>query len=138
MTENDAIPADTPDANPPDAGTRDARPETRDASPHVVSAKVLVSVFAALLVLTVLTVAARQIDLGEFNIVLALAIAVLKAGLVALFFMHLFYDHLFNGVILIVAMLFVMLFISLALMDTTQYQPELRAYTQESQAPPGP
>jgi cytochrome c oxidase subunit IV len=104
---------------------------------HAVPAKVLLGVFGALLVLTFLTVAARRIDLGHFNIVLALAIAVVKAGLVALFFMHLRYDNLFNGVILIVAMLFVMLFISLALMDTQEYQPTIRAYDQ-SQAPAAP
>jgi cytochrome c oxidase subunit 4 len=48
--------------------------------------------------------------------------------------MHLRYDRLFNAIILIVALLFVMLFIGLALHDTQAYQHELRAYTQ-SQAP---
>jgi cytochrome c oxidase subunit IV len=45
---------------------------------------------AALLIGTVLTVWASYIDLGHhWNIVLALAIATVKASLVALFFMHL-------------------------------------------------
>jgi cytochrome c oxidase subunit 4 len=46
-------------------------------------------VFAALLVLTGLTVAVAFIHLGPLNLVMALAIATSKALLVALFFMHL-------------------------------------------------
>jgi cytochrome c oxidase subunit 4 len=46
-------------------------------------------VFAALLVLTGLTVAVAYIHLGRLNLVIALAIATSKALLVALFFMHL-------------------------------------------------
>jgi cytochrome c oxidase subunit IV len=45
---------------------------------------------ATLIIGTVLTVLASQIDLGHhWNIVLALIIATIKASLVALFFMHL-------------------------------------------------
>ena len=39
--------------------------------------------------LTIVTTAMARVDLGYFNVVVALAIAVLKALLVALFFMHL-------------------------------------------------
>ena len=45
-------------------------------------------IFIALLVLTGLTVLASQIDVGPFNIVIALGIAIIKASLVVLFFMH--------------------------------------------------
>ena len=100
---------------------------------HAVPAKVLAAVFAALLLLTVVTIRAATIELGEWNIVLALVIAVCKASLVLLYFMHLRYDRLFYGVILIVALLFVALFISLALTDTEAYQHELRAYNQTQQ-----
>lgn len=55
---------------------------------HVTSRKVYFLVFGALLVLTVLTVLAAQVDLGAFNDVVALTIAVAKAMLVILFFMH--------------------------------------------------
>ena len=52
--------------------------------------KVYIGVFVALLVGTIITVAASRLDLGHAgNISLALFIAVLKAGLVAGFFMHL-------------------------------------------------
>jgi cytochrome c oxidase subunit 4 len=46
-------------------------------------------VFGALLALTIVTTVVARVDLGDFNVVVALAIAVLKALLVALFFMHL-------------------------------------------------
>ena len=52
--------------------------------------KVYIGVFVALLVGAVLTVAASRFDLGHAgNISLALVIAVIKAALVAGFFMHL-------------------------------------------------
>ncbi len=55
---------------------------------HVVPRSVYFGVAAALMVLLVLTYAAAQIDLGPFNIVVALAIAFVKAGLVVTFFME--------------------------------------------------
>ena len=55
---------------------------------HVVPRKIYFAVAAALMVLLVLTYAAAQIDLGPFNIVVALAIALVKAGLVVTFFME--------------------------------------------------
>ena len=47
------------------------------------------AVYAALLLLTVVTVLASFVDLGLWNVVVALLIASVKASLVALFFMHL-------------------------------------------------
>lgn len=46
-------------------------------------------IFAVLLVLTAATVTAAFIDFGAFNTVIAMAIAILKAVLVLVFFMHL-------------------------------------------------
>ena len=45
-------------------------------------------VYLALLLLLGATVGAAYIDIGPLNLVLALAIATLKAGLVLVFFMH--------------------------------------------------
>ena len=59
-----------------------------DHGVHVVPRKTYFAVAAALMVLLVLTYAAAQIDLGPFNIVVALAIAFTKAVLVVLFFME--------------------------------------------------
>ncbi|HEX4963858.1 MAG TPA: cytochrome C oxidase subunit IV family protein [Thermoanaerobaculia bacterium] len=55
---------------------------------HVTSRKVYFLVFAALMVLTVATWLVAQVDLGWANDVVALGIAVTKAMLVLLFFMH--------------------------------------------------
>jgi len=43
--------------------------------------------------LTVVTVAAAQVNLGSLNVPIALAIASVKAALVALIFMHLLWDE---------------------------------------------
>jgi cytochrome c oxidase subunit 4 len=89
---------------------------------HVVAPKVLLSVYFALVVATVLTVAVTYVDFGAMNIFIALGIAVIKAALVILYFMHLRWDNLFNGVILIAALLFVMTFIGVTMMDSGQYK----------------
>jgi cytochrome c oxidase subunit IV len=46
-------------------------------------------VFGALLVLTLITTAVAFVDLGRLNTPLALSIAILKASLVMIYFMHL-------------------------------------------------
>jgi cytochrome c oxidase subunit 4 len=56
---------------------------------HIVSPKLYLAVFAALMVGTALTVGAARVDLGALNIVVAMTIAVFKATLVVLYFMHL-------------------------------------------------
>ncbi|OIP36186.1 MAG: hypothetical protein AUK27_02230 [Deltaproteobacteria bacterium CG2_30_66_27] len=53
------------------------------------SRRTLLLVFAALLLLTVVTVLVSYVDLGLGNVAVALLIASVKASLVALFFMHL-------------------------------------------------
>jgi cytochrome c oxidase subunit IV len=56
---------------------------------HVASLKTYTLVFLSLLALTLATTVVATIDLGSFNVVMALFIAVVKMMLVALFFMHL-------------------------------------------------
>ena len=58
----------------------------------VVSPKVYAVIFALLLCFTALTVFASYLELGSFNTVIALAIAIIKATLVILFFMHVRYS----------------------------------------------
>jgi len=55
---------------------------------HVVSPRVYFAVFAALVVLTVVTWSVAKLDLGKMNAIVALTIAVIKATLVVLYFMH--------------------------------------------------
>ncbi len=58
-------------------------------TPHLVTRPTYYRMFIALLVLTGLTVGIAMIDLGPLNTIVALAIAVGKALLVILVFMHL-------------------------------------------------
>ena len=88
---------------------------------HPVPLRVSVAVFAGLLVLTAITVAAANFNLGAAGLWVALAIATLKANLVALYFMHLRWDRPFNGVLFLVALVFILLFTGIALMDTLSY-----------------
>lgn len=59
---------------------------------HIVPVKTYWGVFLSLLVLTVVTTLIAYVDLGRFNVVVALAIAIFKACLVILFFMHVKYS----------------------------------------------
>lgn len=59
---------------------------------HIVPVKVYLATFIALGILTVITVAVAYVNLGVFNVPVALAIATLKATLVVLFFMHVRYS----------------------------------------------
>ena len=90
---------------------------------HVAAAKVLLATGGSLLVLTLVTVLATKIDFGaNINLALAMVIAVTKASLVILFFMHLRYDRLFHTVVFVSAILAASLFVGFTLMDTGQYQ----------------
>lgn len=90
--------------------------------PHITPPWLLLGVYLVLVALTVLTVAVTYVELGSVNLWVALAIAVLKAGLVAFYFMHLRWDNPFNGVILVVSLFFVALFIGIAILDSKEYQ----------------
>lgn len=70
-------------------------------SEHIVSRKIYFLVFGALMVLTVLTVVAANFDFGRLNDVIAMAIAVTKATLVVLFFMHVRYSSRLTWVVVV-------------------------------------
>jgi cytochrome c oxidase subunit 4 len=55
---------------------------------EITPVKTYVTVFIVLLILTATTAAVAYIDLGPFNIYVALTIGIIKAVLVILFFMH--------------------------------------------------
>ena len=59
---------------------------------HIVPKRVYFLVFATLIVLTWVTAWVSTVDLGRWNIFVALAIAIFKASMVALFFMHVKYS----------------------------------------------
>ena len=96
-----------------------------NAIAHVMPVWMLLSVFAALLVLTAATVFFAGFELGRYEVMVAMGIATIKAGLVATFFMHLRYDNPLNAVILLFSLIFVSLFLGLTILDTQAYQGEI-------------
>ncbi len=85
---------------------------------HILPLSTYLSVGAALLVLTVITVAVSQYQLGEWNLIVAMTIATIKATLVLLFFMHLKYDNKLYAVAFLIAVTFLAVFIVLTMLDT--------------------
>ena len=84
---------------------------------HADSAKVYTLIFLALLALTGVTTAVAYVDLGPFSVVVALAIAVVKMLLVALFFMHLRHSTTLTRLVVIGGLLWLMILIGLAMAD---------------------
>ena len=86
-------------------------------SGHVAPKSMYYAVFAALMVGTALTVGVAFVDLGAFNNVLMLGIAITKALLVILFFMHVRYSTRLTKLTAIGGFLWLAILISLTLGD---------------------
>jgi len=87
-------------------------------SEHIVSVRVYIVIFSALLVGTALTVWAGLQDFpGRLNVVIALTIAVVKATLVVLYFMHVRYSARLIWVIVASALFWVGILFALTLSD---------------------
>jgi cytochrome c oxidase subunit 4 len=86
-------------------------------SAHIVPVKTYVGIFIALLVLTALTTAVAFVDLGPFNTVAALTIAVIKMLLVILFFMHVKYSSGLTRIVIVAGFFFLAILVSLTLAD---------------------
>jgi len=128
---------DTKASTEPSAVTADghAAPHEDHGLAHTMPIWMLVAVLAALMFLTVLTVSVTNYDLGaEGNLVVGMVIATIKAGLVVTFFMHLFWDKKFHLIMFLVAVLFVILFLSMSITDRGEYQRNIDLY-QSSTAP---
>lgn len=86
-------------------------------SDHVVPVRIYYAIFAALLVLTMITVWVARQDLGPFNTIVALSIAVTKALLVILFFMHVRYSARLTVLVVVSGFVWLALMIGLVMMD---------------------
>ena len=84
---------------------------------HVVPVRIYVAVFLTLLALTAVTVWAAGRDFGALNTVVALAIAVTKASLVVLFFMHVKYGTPLVKLAVLSALVFLGLLMTITLSD---------------------
>lgn len=86
-------------------------------SDHVVPVKTYLLVFAALIALTSVTTGVAFIDLGRFNTVVALVIAVSKAVLVILFFMHLRSSPHLTRIVVVAGFFWLAILLTLTLSD---------------------
>ena len=100
-----------------DAGHDDAHHDGVDHHPHVLPLKTYFAVWGALLVLTVVTVAVSYVDFGGMNLVIAIAVATIKACLVGAIFMHLRYETKFYTVVFASSLVFVSIFIGITSLD---------------------
>jgi cytochrome c oxidase subunit IV len=84
---------------------------------HLVPRRTYYQVFAILLGLTGITVAVAFLNLGPLNTIVALAIAVLKALLVVLIFMHVRYSSRLTGVVVAGGVFWLLLLMALTMSD---------------------
>jgi len=84
---------------------------------HVVSWKVYIAVFLALSALTVITVQVAGHDFGPLNLVVALGVAITKATLVVLYFMHARYSPKLTGIVIASSLAFFAILLFLLLTD---------------------
>ena len=97
-------------------------PNAHHGLAHTVPPSILLGVFSALMVLTAITVGVTYFDFGyKINLIVALAIAVVKAVLVIAYFMHLRYDSPMYTVLVGLCLTFIAVFISFTIIDTHNY-----------------
>jgi cytochrome c oxidase subunit 4 len=153
-TEND----ESRDSTPSDPGEEEAAPESEapvaahahahagdghavahghddHGLSHVLPVHMLVGVLFALLLLTIATVSVTSFDLGQQgNLIVAMLVATVKAGLVVAFFMHLAWDNKFHLILFLTSVLFVILFLSVSTADRGEYQHDIEYFTQQQEA----
>lgn len=83
----------------------------------IVSRKVYFIIFALLLLFTYITYRVSFIDLGRLNTIVALAIAVFKALLVVLYFMHVRYSSRLTWVVVMGGFFWLGILIALTMSD---------------------
>jgi cytochrome c oxidase subunit 4 len=86
-------------------------------SEHILPKRVYYTIFAILMFCTYLTVQIAFFDLGTLNVVAALTIAVFKALLVILFFMHVKYSSRLTWAVVIGSVFWLGILLALTLSD---------------------
>jgi cytochrome c oxidase subunit 4 len=84
---------------------------------HIVPRSVYIFVFTALMVLTAATVAVAYVDLGRLNVGVALAVAIVKATLVVLFFMHVKYSSRLVQLVVVASVVWLVILFGITLSD---------------------
>jgi len=84
---------------------------------HVMPVRTNIAVFVALLVLLVMTVAAARLPLAALHVPVAMTIAVVKAVLIMLFFMHLLHSHRLMMIVSVASFFWLAIMVVLTLND---------------------
>jgi cytochrome c oxidase subunit 4 len=84
---------------------------------HISPKSTYYAVFAALMVGTAITVAVAFVNLGSFNFPVAIGIAITKATLVILFFMHAKYSSKLTKLLVGTAFFFLLVLLTLTMTD---------------------
>jgi cytochrome c oxidase subunit IV len=84
---------------------------------HISPKSTYYAIFTALMVLTAVTVAVAFVNLGSFNFPVAIGIAITKATLVILFFMHAKYSSTLTKMFVGTAFFFLFILLTLSLTD---------------------
>jgi cytochrome c oxidase subunit IV len=96
----------------------DSHLPTAEHSPHhVATVGFYLLIFAALVLLTGLTVGMGYVELGRWHFLVGMFIATCKAVLVVLFFMHLIHEARLNWIVLVGALFWFLIMIGLTMAD---------------------
>ncbi|HKJ31212.1 MAG TPA: cytochrome C oxidase subunit IV family protein [Balneolales bacterium] len=87
---------------------------------HIVPIKMILTVGAILVFLTILTVFIGYLHLpNPYNVIAGIGIAVIKASLVVMFFMNLYWERRrFNIMVFLAGIVFLTVFVGITLLDT--------------------
>lgn len=109
-------------------------------SGHLVSVRLYVVIFLALLALTGLTTGVAFIDLGAYNTVVALVIAVTKMLLVILFFMHVRYSSGLTKLVVLAGFFWLAILLTFTLSDyfSREWTPQPSGWGPSISAPRNP
>lgn len=99
--------------------------EHSEHSEHIVPPTIYIAIFSALILGTGLTVWAAFQNFRQFNIVIALAIASVKATLVVLYFMHARYSPKRTQLVIVCAVFWLAIMLSLTLSDYQTRHPRM-------------
>ena len=91
---------------------------THSEEKHLTSYTTYFIVWIVLMILTIITVYVSYLDFGQLNIVIAMVIASIKAGSVALFFMHLKYEDSITWLFALFPLGLLALLMGMTILDT--------------------
>lgn len=86
-------------------------------SEHITSPKLYITIFLSLMALTAITIFVAFQNLGPFNDIAALGIAISKASLVVLYFMHVRHSTPFTKLVVISGFVWLLFLITITLAD---------------------